>query len=96
MASPQHVVVQVPATASSTCCTNTQEQYATTTSKALGILQMIGGVMAIICQCVLIGVSSAGGYSGAGIWCGIMVGNWFKQYFISNHPTVYTVFRTFG
>ena len=76
MASPQQVMVQVPATASSPCCTSTQPEYAATTSKALGILQMIGGVMAIVCQCVLLGVSSAGGYSGAGIWCGIMVGNW--------------------
>ena len=52
-----------------------RENYAGSTSCRLGIIQICGGILAIAFQGALIGIKSAAGYSGAGIWCGILVCN---------------------
>ena len=57
----------------STSQSSVSVSYAATTSRYFGIIQIVGGILAIVIQAILIGIVSTAGYSGAGIWCGILV-----------------------
>ncbi len=65
---PQTVMIQSAPTTSSV-----YPGYQGTKAKIFGIIQIGCGILAIICQGVLISVNSRAAISGAGIWCGIMV-----------------------
>ena len=50
-----------------------KENYAATTSRVLGLIQIIGGILAIVFQAIVTGLGSLAMYGAGGFWCGIMV-----------------------
>ena len=64
---PQTVYVQTATR------TSTYQDYEGKKAKIFGIIQVVCGILAFVVNIALLSISSAGGYSGAGIWGGIMV-----------------------
>ena len=56
------------------------ENYSGGTSRVLGIIQIIGGVLAFIIQIVLIAIESGGAYFGYGFAGGILVSRSNKKF----------------
>ena len=56
--------------------TEHKENFAATKSRVLGLIQIIGGILAIVCQATLTGLGSVAMYGAGGFWCGIMVCNY--------------------
>ena len=52
---------------------SSREYYNGSTSIALGTVQVVGGVLCIICQGFQYTVFSLANFVSAGIWCGLMV-----------------------
>ena len=63
---PHVIVVQ----AASSCY---KENYAASKSRALGVIQIIGGILAIIFQGVLMRLGSSSAHMAAGFYCGLFV-----------------------
>ena len=76
--SPQSQVLVIR----SPSATSVRENYAATTSRALGLMQISAGIFAIAFQAILTGLGSLILYSGTGFWCGVFVSNSIFFFFI--------------
>ena len=52
---------------------NSHESYDGRTSVVLGTVQVVAGVLSIICQVILYTIQSVATFISAGIWCGVPV-----------------------
>ena len=64
----QPTVIVAPAPVS-----NVREHYASNQAMGLGCTQLIMGILAFVFQIISIAIQADVTYTGAGIWCGIIV-----------------------
>ena len=66
-----------------------KEQYDGLTSRVLGVIQVTGGVLAVVSQAILTGLGSASMYAGSGFWAGIVVSDKEKCSLSRRHKLKY-------